>query len=176
MRKALSVIAIVAVFGMLGMAVAQWTVTVTHQPGSKGYAKSAGLPRAFIDTVDISASLTGDFRPLEGVAQCSDDQSQCGSVNLKFSSTSPFPIHLSSVSFDVSQNFGPGNAACGVGIFPADATQALNVTVPAGSVATPGQSSTVVIPGIVAMASGAPESCADQVWFAPISGLTGNRA
>ena len=174
-RKAMIVGATLGVAMFSLVAVAQW-ITVSPRAGAKGYAKSSGLTTAFIDTVDVSASLTGDFSPFFGAGDCASDRSQCGDVSLQFSSTSPFPIHLSQVTFDVTTNFGPGNAACGVGIYPVDAVQALDITVPAGSQATPGQSSVVTFNGLVGMGPSAPETCADQVWFVPISGLIGTRA
>jgi hypothetical protein len=64
----------------------------------------------------------------------------------------------------------PSDQACGVGIYPVDAVQPLNVNVPAN-----GQSTTVVLDGIIGMASIAPESCANTVFEVPIVSLVGNR-
>jgi hypothetical protein len=60
---------------------------------------------------------------------------------VKFSSTSPYVIHLSSITFAGAALNQP-SPACGVGIFTEDRTQTLDVNVPAK-----GQSAVVTFPG-----------------------------
>jgi hypothetical protein len=144
-------------FASLGIAAASWTATIGPAASAKGYGKSKGLPTAFIDTVNVSASLTGTLDP-----------DTAGNVSIQFSSSSPFAIHLSGMAFAGGTY---GDPVCGVTIFnSADRTQPLDVTLPAN-----GTSSVITFPNILDMAAGAPESCANTVFEIPVSDLVGTR-
>jgi hypothetical protein len=159
-----------AIFMAASMAWATWTTTINPHATAKGYAKSGGLPTAFVTTVDVSASVVGDFIPYEGVGDCAAARAQCGDLSVRFSSSSPFAIHLSSVTFGGGPFPAGDPLGCAVGIFAADRTQAVDVTIPAS-----GQSGTVVLDGLLYMNPVAPEACAGQVFEAPITALSGTR-
>lgn len=97
-RRALTVAAALAMFLVASVAFGQWPVTVSPQAGSKGYGKAQGLPTAFLDTIDVSAEVTGSglVGPDDANAGC---PASCGDLLIKWSSTSPFVIHVSSVTF-----------------------------------------------------------------------------
>jgi hypothetical protein len=153
-----------AVVAFTMIAAAQWGANVQPSPNSKGYGKSSALANVFVDSVDISASLVGDFSPDEGNVGC---PASCGDLSVKLTNTHPsLTVHLSSITFA-----GAGNPAiCQVGIFPASQTQTINVTLAPGA-----QSATLVFPDVLHMGATAPESCANTVFEIPITGLVGNR-
>src|SRR4051812_24491900 len=145
-----------------GVALA-WTVAVDTAPGSAGYAKAGNLPRVTLSTVDVSAGLTGDITPDLTSAGC---PAACGSVSVKFTNPSAqYTVHLSNITFQ-SGMFTP--TSCLTEIFPGDASQAVNVTIPPSS-----SSSVIKLNNIAHMSGASPDSCAGTTFTVPIASVTG---
>jgi hypothetical protein len=161
-RRLVTLSLCLAVFLGASVVWAQWPVTVQPGPNASGWGKSAGLQTAFLGTLDVSAELSGSnlVSPDEAGTGC---PAACGDVKVKFSSTSPFAIHVSSVTLGIGSN------TCVIfydGTFP----QAVDVTVPAN-----GQSATATIPDVVEMPGNAPVSCANTVFEFPITNIQAQR-
>jgi len=147
------------------VALAQW-VHVQATANAKGYGKSVGLANAFLDTVDASADLApGSYvAPDEGTG-CPAGVNNCGDVVVRFTSTSPFAIHVSSITLG-----NPSGTCVGLSPYVPGGTFAVSVNVPAN-----GSSSSELLTDAITMPSNAPESCANTVFEIPISGITGNK-
>jgi hypothetical protein len=141
-----------------------WTVSVQPANNAAGYGKSGNLPTVTISTVDVSASLTGDIYPNTSGTGCATP-ANCGSISVKFHNPYSQPIHLDSLTFAPGP-YGPAN--CNV-VQYAPFQKSIDVTVPAG-----GDSTTLVLPGLLSMDANAPDSCANTVFTIPITGLTGS--
>lgn len=163
-RKAMTIAATLAAFTVASIAWAQWGAIINPHADAKGYGKSAGLGTAFLNTLDATADLApGSYvSPDENSVGCPPN-GPCGDIALKFTSTSPFVIHVSQVTL------GPPSGSCvslsGGPSFP------VSIDVPAN-----GAAPTAFIADALYMVGTAPESCASQTFTLQVTGLTAARA
>jgi hypothetical protein len=135
MRRAATIITILAVVLIAGWAFAQWLV----DSNVTGYSRMASLQP--MTSLDISATIPADLTP-----------GQTGPLHFKL-------VNPNSNSLTVTDLLSPqwtvnGPGACASSNVTVTAASGLSIVVPGGSVPT-----AVDIPGIVSLASGAPTSC-----------------